>query len=588
MAYDGYLTFAGTEIVNRARLNAYVSAFMPGLLRDSCECPCDDLPAAVGDHGYSTPFGDQAPWVDEDDPATGQFYGVMVNSMRGIDDSSRVVSYDEAIRDGGAQVGGREGVKEVRFVMTAFAGSEAAMESGWRWLKSALKGECSKETAVGADLCFFSSCPEVGTPVGAQIITRLLGNNMVPERGLWDGETFIPNPGTTLLTEAPEGFFYAEGLTEGPEGFYSGLPESNVYTGFYGIQPAYLSTPWMDRPIACGEAYWEFVVSGQGAIRIEAVVDGTVVSSTDVELTEESQSITVTEGGYANPNSRALARIVGADGSEITLHEAREVRHETPEVGDDCSDDYLRILRDVFVIQGPKVRSDNEVRGGVIREFEFVAAAMTPHIFGVDREVATMYRGWTRARRGVTIGTWSGPLAACDPVDHSPLLDPYCEPLAPLPSVPSIPLGCGGISAADWNAAYLIEIPDRMLQEWVDTVPILSFRTEEEVRGVRARFFPRPDPDWSMANVDPCSACGTFEISYIPQNATMTIDGTTKRIVAELPGGRTQIASHLVSSGDNDAAFTWPELSCGIGYFLLIETAGASVDGLSLRLAAKE
>lgn len=147
MAYDGWISFAGQEIVNRARLNAYVGAFMPHVLR-RCECPCDDLPTALGHHGYSTPFGDLAPWVDEDDPDSADFYGVMVNSMRGIDDSVRKIRYSDSIRDGGAQLGEREGVREVRFVMTAFAGSEAGMEAGWRWLKSALQGSCGDGARV--------------------------------------------------------------------------------------------------------------------------------------------------------------------------------------------------------------------------------------------------------------------------------------------------------------------------------------------------------------------------------------------------------------------------------------------------------
>lgn len=389
------------------------------------------------------------------------------------------------------------------------------------------------------------------------------------------------------MTGGPEGYHDVSGLNEGPEGYFSGWGESEPGYLWPAIS-ARLSTPWLSRPIACGEAFWEFELSGEGTVTVEAVVDGSVVSTVDVDLTEDPQAVRVTEGGVSNENSKSYAQVVAHHGNVVLVHAVREIRHENPEPGVDCSDDYLRTLHDVFVTSGPIARTEREVDGGIVREFEFIAAAMTPWVYGASREIATMYRGWTKSMRGADIRPWSGPLGSCDPVEDDWILDPDCPPLAPLPSVPSIPVGCGGIEPNEWQAAYLVDIPETLLKEWVDSVPVLSFRSDREVRGVRARFFPRPDPSWSLSDLDPCSACGTFEISYIPENTTMTIDGTTRRIVAELPGGHIRPASHLVSSGQNDAAFTWPELSCGIGYFLLIETTDAGVDGMSLRLATKE
>lgn len=592
MAYDGYVSFAGEELANRARLNAYMSAYMPGILK-SCDCDCDDLPAALGHYGYSTPFGDEAPWVDKDDEDSADFYGVMVNSMRGIDDGVREVSFTQSTRTGGAISGGRSAVREVRFVMTAYAGTEAGLNSGWRWIKTALEAACEDPCAGNSQLCFFSSCPTVGEPIGAHVSTRILGNNLVPETGTWDGKTFIPTEGTVLLTQSYPGYFDTEELTEDPEGYYLGLDVDSHLNrsadGYFHSESAHLNTPPLDRPINCGEASWTFSISGSGVVVVEAIVDGEVASRSRIELTEEPQQVFVTEGGRSETMSDSYARITAGEGTEVTVHDVQEIRNLPSEPGQDCSDALLRTIHDCTVISGPKVMWERDLsNGGWIRQFEFVVAAMSPHIYGQPIEVASMLRGWTKSMRGASIAEWNGPLAACEPVEDVPLLDPYCLPLAPLPEVPSIPLGCGDIPAEAWEAAYLVEIPEHLLKMWTDSVPVLTLVADEEIRGVRVRFFPRPVPEWGMSNIDPCSACGTFEVSYVPQGCMMTIDGMNQRIVVEEPGGRVRQADHLVSSGDNEHAFVWPELSCGVGYFLLVETAETTIGGLSLRLATKE
>jgi hypothetical protein len=106
---------------------------------------------------------------------------------------------------------------------------------------------------------------------------------------------------------------------------------------------------------------------------------------------------------------------------------------------------------------------------------------------------------------------------------------------------------------------------------------------EDDVRNLRVRFYADPFQVGDVSD-DPCSFCGDMIVSYVPQGATMIIDGTDEVVNVVTAGGVTQRADSLVFASDG-TPFDWPRLSCGFGYVVtmdLPEQATPPVVDLSL------
>lgn len=162
MAWDGWLSYGGNEIINVSRTETYarhaeLKWFHPVYLNDS-------LPAALGDGTYVSPLQDTAPWTDPDNTASYGFYGVFPLEITGLEDSSRTSTVTESIRDGGNPGRLRHGTKTVVFNTVLIGDDDAAVNYGFMWLKQALlAGPCAPGEAdcSGADLCYLAYEPSI-------------------------------------------------------------------------------------------------------------------------------------------------------------------------------------------------------------------------------------------------------------------------------------------------------------------------------------------------------------------------------------------------------------------------------------------
>lgn len=169
--YDGWLSFAGTEIINVQRLLAYRDSLLPTLtLLDCTDCP--DLSVALGDNPYTTPVDDEASWYDPDRPDSAGFLGFMPTSLGGFTDSTRTASVTQSIFDGGSVGKVRRGTRDMRVSGWLIGTSVAAAEAGFTWLKAALDGSACSDCEPGDDLCFMIACPS--TPAQADSYARHL------------------------------------------------------------------------------------------------------------------------------------------------------------------------------------------------------------------------------------------------------------------------------------------------------------------------------------------------------------------------------------------------------------------------------
>jgi hypothetical protein len=157
--YEGFLSIDGIEIINGARAAVYIAALMPGV---DVLCTADALPDALGQSAYTTPDGDAAPWYTGWRAAAARFYGLYPGKVQGAEDSTRKLQVTQLTGDGAVLTSPRYNSKEIRFVTTAFAADEEAMEEGLAWLRDVLgHNGCSNADpgCAGRDVQMFSALP---------------------------------------------------------------------------------------------------------------------------------------------------------------------------------------------------------------------------------------------------------------------------------------------------------------------------------------------------------------------------------------------------------------------------------------------
>jgi hypothetical protein len=162
------------------------------------------------------------------------------------------------------------------------------------------------------------------------------------------------------------------------------------------------------------------------------------------------------------------------------------------------------------------------------------------------------------------------------------LADPDCPPIPAAPRPPIVPSDC--IADVGLWRRYWAYIPANEVSDWLLTIPTLELETAGSAeRQVRVRVYANPFGRDSSA-MDPSDFCSEQIISYIPPNTTMTLDGVTERVWAEVNGGSAISADHLLYGSDGTPA-VWPHLSCGIGYWASFDVPNEAPAGnLSVRV----
>lgn len=158
--YDGYLAVNGVEIINAARVSAYLGAKLPAL---NVTCPTGTLRTALGHSAYTTPDRDMAPWFRGNRSAAARFYGLFPGKFEGVENSTRATPVVELIADGAVHTMPRHASREIRVVATAFAADEEAMNEGMAWLRDTLAGgDCGDDagySCTGRDVKMFTARP---------------------------------------------------------------------------------------------------------------------------------------------------------------------------------------------------------------------------------------------------------------------------------------------------------------------------------------------------------------------------------------------------------------------------------------------
>ena len=154
MVFAGWVSFAGVELVNTARAQAYAEAV--GI---DVRNPAPDLAESLGDAPYVDPVTDDAAWVDPSLPESGRFYGLAGLEIVGADEGTSTRQWTELLTDGGVPGARRRRSNELEVRALMFAADDAAMSYGLGWLASALRGSTCSLSCVGDDLCVYAAKP---------------------------------------------------------------------------------------------------------------------------------------------------------------------------------------------------------------------------------------------------------------------------------------------------------------------------------------------------------------------------------------------------------------------------------------------
>jgi hypothetical protein len=152
VAYTGWLQFAGTEIINTARVAAYSRGV-------AVACGDPDLPASLGDASYTTAAADPAPWYDPSRPESAQFHGLLGLEYLGTGTSTAQRQWTELLGPGGVPGTGRRSSLEIEVRALAVASTPAGMSYGTAWLASALRGSECGPACSGDTLCLYTAAP---------------------------------------------------------------------------------------------------------------------------------------------------------------------------------------------------------------------------------------------------------------------------------------------------------------------------------------------------------------------------------------------------------------------------------------------
>lgn len=263
-----------------------------------------------------------------------------------------------------------------------------------------------------------------------------------------------------------------------------------------------------------------------------------------------------------------------------------------------CGDSQLRTLFDVGVLSGPSVTSRRRLpgvgcfggSGGVIATVNWILVAGRPYLYHpvlpVDPQRLPL----------------CGPLPAppvpiptpCPPgVDCTS--DPNClgPVLPPLPPVPVDPC----FTPTPPNAARsVIHIPVSTLSPaYLEKVPIITIRTgASPVRSTTIRFYINPartecNPD----DLDPCTACATVVIPFIPAQSVFLLDGRVERALIDCTdsAGNSNFGAQDVPAlfGDNGRLFTWPIFECNVDICveILADPAYCGEATITVQMAAR-
>ena len=231
MAWSGWASLGGTELVNASRTEQYARNLGIRWLTGAYDN--EALPLILGHGAYTTPLQDDAPWIDPDNPHSWEFLGAYPVDITGIEDSTRTAEVIEYIDDGGVAGRIRHATKAVVFNLLLVATTEAGADYGMTWINQAtLGGPCEGVDPFGVDLCYLSSEPLVDTAAGGDYTSCL-----PPLLRHLRRTSVVGPPRVMVKHNVSEGALWAVQFAAVAGVPWQFGPEAEIIRGFLGPEP---------------------------------------------------------------------------------------------------------------------------------------------------------------------------------------------------------------------------------------------------------------------------------------------------------------------------------------------------------------
>lgn len=546
MAFRGWLRFAGDEIANSQRLKAYVAA---GLVPSGTELKgcddCDTLNILNDEDPYRSPLLDQAPWYDVNDQSTWEFAGLQILDISGLEGSTRTATFTELAAGGAVSARPRNASRVVAVSALLMGATPESMTAGMEWLSSVLKGGGCLGGCGGDELCIVTACPE------------LCDESTDPDSPLIDFPISPTDPGWL-----PIGGTYASGI-------HRFLP-----SGAEGILAAPVQGPYDDFT-----AHWSVTsTGGPFTVWLGAVdVDGNELDRGDpipvgFTLDVDYHTTSMFEGDWRP------AIWVSTPGALVTL----EVTHREYRTVDDCSRPFIRNYRDVVTISGPTVT--DRIGGDDCSGVEFLKVTWTwqvgsPYIYQVDQPLVTGMPSNMNSPVSVALGVETAvpgpgtfnPCISFGEVPKTSLCqDPCCVAYIPPPALPVVADPCRPTTQFQYTRSTA-QIPPRYVPVNVDgTLRIELLNDSRPKVGVRVRVYMDPIGN-GLAGVSECDFCSEWNVTYMPGNGRLVIDGSMMENTAYCAGSDTGETATTVRGPHYKPVSDWPILTCGVGYVVVVD-----------------
>jgi hypothetical protein len=220
----------------------------------------------------------------------------------------------------------------------------------------------------------------------------------------------------------------------------------------------------------------------------------------------------------------------------------------------------LRTFYRVEVIEGPLVTKEWPSRRGAAASVEFVLRAGVPWGFTEPVRVGSLDMDVSTTTHTDAAGEDCS--ASTDPYSGF-INDPYFTAIKKPPLPPNIkPPNI--LTVSSWKRRVLT-IPEELTKQAGRAVPVIKVLTgSNDLQQVRIRFYDDSGP------LTGCGYAGEFMVSYLPVNASLTIDGIREEITVLLADGRRVPAGHLVYGADGKP-LSFAEFSGHKGYTMTVD-----------------
>lgn len=148
--------------------------------------------------------------------------------------------------------------------------------------------------------------------------------------------------------------------------------------------------------------------------------------------------------------------------------------------------------------------------------------------------------------------------------------DPLCAPPYVLPKVPDYFNTCGLPKPFGDSNDYTVRVTripfsPLAVPDWLEAVPVIRIDSgTRELRAIMIRFNMNPI-GLPCTQLDACDICTEINLTYLPPNSRLIIDGRTQRATVDCIAGQSTIRATPALSGILGAPFEWPVFPCSTG-----------------------